>query len=248
MAELHEDRRRALSFGAIAEDYDRLRPRYSEVTLDAIATGGSALDVGAGTGILARQLRDRGMDVLAVEPDGAMAALARTTGVPAEVATFEEWDDRGRTFDLITFGQSFHWVDADRAIPRFLELLNPGGRVVLLWNKLRPTSPPNDDLRAASSDYVNVEAAGAGTPHDQMFRMAALTKRFEDAGFTVTEREDDWTETQPKERWLDLVFTYSSHSTLPGDRRSALRAALAEVIGDRDVELTAGTTALIATR
>ncbi|WP_139057910.1 class I SAM-dependent methyltransferase [Tsukamurella pseudospumae] len=248
MAELHEDRQRALSFGAIAADYDRLRPRYSEVTLDAIATGRSALDVGAGTGILARQLRDRGLDVLAVEPDGAMAALARASGVPAEVATFEEWDDRGRTFDLITFGQSFHWVDADRAIPRFLELLNPGGRVVLLWNKLRPTSPPNDDLRAASSDYVNVEAAGAGTPHDQMFRMAALRRTFEDAGFAVTEREDDWTETQPKERWLDLVFTYSSHSTLPDDRRSALRAALAAVIGDRDVELAAGTTALIATR
>ena len=52
MAELHEDRRRALSFGAIADDYDRLRPRYSDVTLDAIATGGTALDVGAGTGIL----------------------------------------------------------------------------------------------------------------------------------------------------------------------------------------------------
>ena len=28
MAELHEDRQRALSFGAIAADYDRLRPRY----------------------------------------------------------------------------------------------------------------------------------------------------------------------------------------------------------------------------
>ncbi|GAA1080100.1 class I SAM-dependent methyltransferase [Tsukamurella spumae] len=248
MAELHEDRGRALSFGALAEDYDRLRPRYSDATLDAIATGRSALDVGAGTGILARQLRDRGLDVLAVEPDGAMAALARASGVPAEVATFEEWDARGRTFDLITFGQSFHWVDADRAIPRFAELLNPGGRVVLLWNKLRPTSPPNEELRVASSDYVNVEAAGAGTLEDLMVRMAALQKRFEDAGFAVTEREDTWTETQSKQRWLDLAFTYSSHSTLPDDRRSALRTALAEVIGDRDVELAASTTALIATR
>ncbi|MCA0158543.1 class I SAM-dependent methyltransferase [Tsukamurella sp. M9C] len=248
MAELHEDRRRALSFGAIADDYDRLRPRYSDVTLDAIATGGTALDVGAGTGILARQLRDRGLDVLAVEPDGAMAAVARESGVPAEVATFEEWDARGRTFDLVTFGQSWHWVDAETAVPRLAGLLNPGGRVVLLWNKLRPTAPSNDDLRAASEDYVNVEAAGAGTAHDQMFAMAELRGRFEAAGFTVTEREDSWTETQEKDRWLDLVFTYSGHSTLPDDRRVALRAALAEVIGDGDVELAAGTIALIAER
>lgn len=120
--------------------------------------------------------------------------------------------------------------------------------MVLLWNKLRPTSPPNEELRVASSDYVNVEAAGAGTLEDLMIRMAALQKRFEDAGFAVTEREDTWTETQSKQRWLDLAFTYSSHSTLPDDRRSALRTALAEVIGDRDVELAASTTALIATR
>ncbi|TWS24057.1 class I SAM-dependent methyltransferase [Tsukamurella sputi] len=247
MAELHEDRRRALSFGALAEDYDRLRPRYADVTVDAIAAGaGSAVDIGAGTGILSRQLRDRGVEVLAVEPDAAMAEVARASGVPAEVATFEEWDARGRTFDLVTFGQSWHWVDADTAVPRLADLLNPGGRVVLLWNKLRPTTPSNDALRAASEDYVNVEAAGAGTAHDQMFAMAELRGRFEAAGFTVTEREDGWTETQAKDRWLDLAFTYSGHSTLPDDRRAALRAALSEVIGDGDVELAAGTIALVA--
>ncbi|BDH59568.1 bifunctional 2-polyprenyl-6-hydroxyphenol methylase/3-demethylubiquinol 3-O-methyltransferase UbiG [Tsukamurella sp. PLM1] len=249
MAELHEDRQRAMSFGAIADSYDRLRPRYSDVTIDAITAGArSAADIGAGTGILARQLVARGLDVLAVEPDGAMADVARASGVPAEVATFEGWDAAGRTFDLITFGQSFHWVDADAAVPRFASLLNPGGRVVLLWNRLRPTRPANDDLRAASADYVNVEAAGAGSDHDQMFRMRALRDRFADAGFTVTEREDSWTETQPKDRWLDLVFTYSAHSTLPDDRRAALRAALAEVIGDGDVEIGAATIALVATR
>ena len=111
-----------------------------------------------------------------------------------------------------------------------------------------PTAPSNDDLRAASEDYVNVEAAGAGTAHDQMYAMAELRVRFEAAGFTVAEREDSWTETQEQDRWLDLVFTYSGHSTLPDDRRVALRAALAEDIGDGDVELAAGTIALIAER
>lgn len=247
MAELHEDRRRALSFGAIADDYDRLRPRYADVTVDAIAAGAtSAVDVGAGTGILTRQLRDRGLDVLAVEPDAAMADLARASGVEAEVATFEEWDARGRTFDLVTFGQSWHWVDADEGIPRLADLLEPGGRVALLWNRLRPVRPSNEELRAASADYINVEAAGAGSARNQMFAMAALRGRFEEAGFTVTESEDGWTETQEKDRWLDLVFTYSGHSTLPEDRRTALRAALSEVIGDGDVELAARTTALVA--
>lgn len=237
-----------MSFGAIADDYDRLRPRYSEVTLDAITAGAaSAADIGAGTGILSRQLRDRGLDVLAVEPDGAMADVARDSGVPAEVATFEDWDAAGRTFDLVTFGQSWHWVDADTAVPRLANLLNPGGTVVLLWNKLRPSRPSNDDLRAASPDYVNVDAVSTD-PTRADSALVDLRSRFEAAGFEVTQREDGWVETQARDRWLDLVFTYSAHSTLPDDRRAALRAALAEVIGHGDVELAASTIALIARR
>ncbi len=246
MAELHEDRRRALSFGAIADDYDRLRPRYAQATIAAItAGGGSALDVGAGTGILSRQLREAGMDVLAVEPDPAMAALIAESGIPVEVASFETWDDAGRTVNLVTFGQSFHWVDADAAIPRLAGLLNPGGAVVLLWNKLRPARPSNDELRAASPDYVTVDAVSADPSHADA-ALEELRRRFADAGFTVSLREDSWTETQPRDRWLDLIFTYSAHSTLPEDRRDALHAALAAVIGDGDVEIAASTIALIA--
>lgn len=244
--ELHEDRRRALSFGAIADAYDRLRPRYSDVTLDAIcAAGDSALDVGAGTGILSRQLREHGAEVLAVEPDPAMAEIVSGSGIPAEVATFEDWDAAGRTFDLVTFGQSFHWVDAETAVPRLASLLRPGGSVVLLWNKLRPSRPSNDDLRAASPDYVNVDAVSSN-PAQADAALARLRELFARSGFTVTEREDSWTETQPAQRWLDLIFTYSAHSTLPDERRAALRAALAAVIGDEDVSIDASTIALIA--
>ncbi|BBZ66857.1 hypothetical protein MINS_22860 [Mycolicibacterium insubricum] len=248
MAELHRDRRRALSFGAIADAYDRLRPRYADALIDAIAGPGmTALDVGAGTGILSRQLRERGVDVLAVEPDPGMAGVVQRAGIPVEVATFEEWDDRGRAFDLVTFGQSFHWVDAEVAVPRLAGLVRQPGRVVLLWNKLRPSSPSNDELRAASPDYVNVDAVSSD-PSQADAALAELRGRFTAAGFSVTEREDSWTETQPGEHWLDLIFTYSAHSTLPEDRRAALRAALAEVIGERDVTIAASTIALIAQR
>ena len=69
------------------------------------------LDVGCGTGKVARGLLARGLDVLGVELDPRMAALARAHGVEVEVAAFEDWDDRGRTFDLITFGDAWHWID-----------------------------------------------------------------------------------------------------------------------------------------
>lgn len=91
---LHEDRRRAGSFGEDAEQYDRARPSYPAVLVDDLLSEGAhdVLDVGCGTGKVARLFLARGCDVLGVEPDERMAAVARRHGVVVEIATFEEWD------------------------------------------------------------------------------------------------------------------------------------------------------------
>ena len=36
--------------------------------------------------------------------------------------------------DAIVGGQSFHWIDLDRALPRFRAVLRPGARVMAFWN------------------------------------------------------------------------------------------------------------------
>ena len=75
---VHQERERADSFGAVARDYDRYRPRYPAQLIDDLVASRieTALDVGAGTGISSRQLADRGVDVLALEPDPRMAEVA----------------------------------------------------------------------------------------------------------------------------------------------------------------------------
>jgi len=74
----HTDRRRAESFGAAADAYDRHRPRYPRPLIAGLIdrAGIRALDVGAGTGIAAMQLAEAGADVLALEPDPRMARVA----------------------------------------------------------------------------------------------------------------------------------------------------------------------------
>src|SRR5258708_23640313 len=110
---MHENRARAGSFGAVAEAYDRFRPRYPDALFDDLVAGRAlhVVDVGTGTGIVAEALRARGCEVLGVEPDALMAAYARGKGLDVEVATFEDWPARGRVFDLVTCGQAWHWVD-----------------------------------------------------------------------------------------------------------------------------------------
>src|SRR6478609_10551502 len=100
----HERRDIAESFGAEAQRYDRARPTYPSALMDAIVSdlpGRSILDVGIGTGISSRQVRDAGFDVLGVEADARMGEIARRRGFTVEVASFEDWDPAGRRFDAV---------------------------------------------------------------------------------------------------------------------------------------------------
>lgn len=127
MEELHADRRRAESFGAASADYDRYRPRYPQALVAGLipTPGAAVLDVGAGTGISSAQLMAAGATVLAVEPDTRMAAVASGKGVTAEIGTFEDWQPADRTFDLVVFAQSFHWVQPRPALRKVRSILNP---------------------------------------------------------------------------------------------------------------------------
>ncbi len=73
-------------FSNRADDYARHRPTYPAAAIDALlaglgpASGLVAVDVGAGTGISARLLAERGVSVIAVEPNRAMREAGRTRG------------------------------------------------------------------------------------------------------------------------------------------------------------------------
>src|SRR3954454_15699244 len=121
----------AASFGVDADRYDRARPRYPAPLIDRIVTtapGRDVLDVGVGTGIAARQLRDAGCTVLGVDVDARMAEVSRSRyGIEAEVAEFEQWDPAGRSFDAVVAGQTWHWVDPAAGAAKAAQVLRPGG-------------------------------------------------------------------------------------------------------------------------
>src|ERR1700730_7980841 len=76
VAKHHENRRRAESFGEEAERYDRARPSYPAALVDELLASKPArvLDVGCGTGKVARLFLARAGAVLGVERAWRMAA------------------------------------------------------------------------------------------------------------------------------------------------------------------------------
>ena len=237
------DRRRADSFGSVADEYDRRRPHYPPALISALVTGKGlrVLDVGAGTGISSAQLVQAGADVLAVEPDAKMAAVAETKGITIECSTFEQWPARDRTFDLVVFGQSFHWVDPDVALPKLASLLNTDGRLALMWNRITPTEPKRRDVERISAEF------GVSTPFANSANNAeaALRALLHSADFDVERIEASEALHYSTSDWLGLVFTHSNHVILEPDAKAELRARLRDCLGDDGVEATNDALALI---
>lgn len=133
-----------------------------------------------------------------------MARVAAAKGIRVEHATFEEWRPAGRTFDLVVFAQSFHWVEPMPAVRKVAAILRPRGRLALLANRITPTAPTQQDLDEINADYVDVTARSIVNPE------GGLATRFEQHGFTVERRTFVERLHYATEDYLSLVFTYSN--------------------------------------
>lgn len=225
-------------FGEVAELYERVRPGYPAGLVDdvmAFAPAGRALEVGAGTGQATVAFAGRGVEVLALEPDQRMAALAqrRLVGLPAtvEVATFEAHPITAAAFALVYSATAWHWVDPEVGYHRAAEALQADGALALFWN----TSDAVGELHARL-DPVYAEHAPelhrdfrTEEPEQRDLRRA---QEIAGSGLfgPVAVRRYSWSEAYDTDRYLALLQTYSNHRLLPDDRRGRLLAAVAETI------------------
>lgn len=93
-----------------------------------------ALDVGCGAGLLLSLLRGRFDEVLGVDADAAMAAAAtdRFAGDPAASVRHARFEEVDGTFDAITMVAVLHHMPLEAALRHASELLEPGGRLLVV--------------------------------------------------------------------------------------------------------------------
>lgn len=235
--DLHLDRGRAESFGSVAVEYDRYRPTYPDALISDLVQLGPdrALDVACGTGRVAVALVACGIAVLGVELDPKMAAVARSHGLIVEEGKFETWDDAGRTFDLITCGQGWHWIDRSEGNTKAARLLNPGGTLALFWNRDRFDDDVKAELNKVYEQHApklaNHDRGHSGEPFVEELRG---TGKFE----SVESRHYKWTSTVTTDELIGRTGTYSDHIALPAANREALFAGMREVIDARGGSVT----------
>ena len=198
-------RRLGSTFVAGGERYERLRPGYPDEAVAWLTEGvpvtGSAVDVGAGTGKLTAALVKRGLGVVAVDPSADMLAQVGQLlpGVETRVGSGEATGLPDDSADLVTYAQSWHWVEPHAGSAEAARLLRPGGRAGWVWNFMDVRVPWVEELAGIWHSVTGSEATDAArhTP--------VLSKEFG----VVESMTVEWNQTMKIGDLADLVTTRS---------------------------------------
>jgi SAM-dependent methyltransferase len=231
---------RALSFGPVAEAYERFRPGYPDALYTAVAEYAgrplaTALEIGAGTGKATRLFAAHGVAVTATEPDEAMLAELRAA-VPTEVRTvraaFEELGP-GETYGLVYAAAALHWTRPEGRWQRVAELLEPDGVFASFGGPVELADPAvAEAVRAAREPYLpcdDVPSPDGTAPEAEMQWPGTELQRselFGDVRQVVVERRF----TVSAEHYLGHLSTISAYLHLPPPRRQQVYDAIARVL------------------
>ncbi|MGW3788723.1 class I SAM-dependent methyltransferase [Micromonospora chokoriensis] len=216
---------RALSFGMVAEAYERYRPGYPVELLDLVMTYAgrsirTALEIGAGTGKATRLFTRREVTVTATEPDGAMLAELRKH-VPSRVQTVQAaFEDLrpGETYDLVYAAAALHWTRAEGRWSRMAALVEPGGVFASFGAPIQLADPAvAEAVRAARAPFLESDEVPSpdGTPpgHAMQWPGTELqrSESFTDVQQVVIERRL----TMSADDYVGHLSTISAYLELP---------------------------------
>lgn len=130
-------------FEGSASYYRRGRIPYAGGLADSLAMAldlngqGRLLDVGCGPGVIALRLARLFEEVVGVDPDAGMLEEARHASREGRVTNVSWVQLRAEalpaglgTFRVITFAQSFHWMDRPKVAAAVRAMIEPNGAVV----------------------------------------------------------------------------------------------------------------------
>ncbi|GGG00804.1 hypothetical protein GCM10007304_13440 [Rhodococcoides trifolii] len=226
---------RALSFGQVADEYDRWRPGYpTQAIADIVAEGTRVLESGAGTGKATVALARAGASVVAVEPDPSMADLIRSRcagdDVEVRVSTIENCVVPDHSFDVVCAAQSWHWVDPVAGAAVAAKALRPGGALCVFGNRLRDIDGPAwAAVNEVYAEYApELDRRVEIEVHAKFEQNLARPEGF--SPWTVTTY--DWTAEYDPDGFVGLLGTFSNHIALPADKRDRLLGAVHSAVSD----------------
>src|SRR5215469_5963617 len=185
-------------FSDRVEDYVKYRPHYSAEVVQALREACRlspvhlVVDLGCGTGLLAKIFLENGNRVIGVEPNAEMRKageqfLASFTNFSMIDGTAEATTLPDHSADFVIAGQAFHWFQPKPTRSEFARIVKPEGWVVLIWHDRDLDSTPflrayEDFLQRYATDYSTVA-------HNKVANYGALEQFYAPDKMVLIEQE-----------------------------------------------------------
>jgi SAM-dependent methyltransferase len=233
----------SVDFGKTSRDYARHRAGFPEAFFDRLVPfgigqkGQRLLDLGTGTGTVARGFARRGCVATGIDRSAALMEEARrfdaASGVSIRYVTGVAEDTGFPTahFDVVTAGQCWHWFDRARAAKEARRVLKQGGALVIAHFDWLPIAGNVVDLteKLIEAHNPNWKLGGTTGIHPEEVTDVAL------AGFGDIETFSfDVAVPYTHEGWRGRVRASAGvGASLPPDAVARFNAELAKVLADR---------------
>jgi SAM-dependent methyltransferase len=234
---------RALSFGSVAQAYERFRPGYPDELVGLVSAYAgrpitSALEIGAGTGKATRLFAAHGVAVTATEPDPVMLAELRRH-VPETVRTvqsaFEQLDEleADATYDLVFAAASLHWTEPEGRWARVAAMLHADGVFASFGGPVRLADRAVEEaVRSARAPYLESDdiASPDGTPPESTLQWPGTELERSGLLTDVQQRVVERRLTMSAAAYVGYLSTVSAYLELPPPTRSEVLGAIQEVL------------------
>jgi SAM-dependent methyltransferase len=161
-----------------AADYDRYRLPYADDLIEFVRAElmldgtGLLVDLGAGTGQVARALRPFFAHAVAVDPEPDMVEYGRARtergddGIEWHLVRAEDADFPSGSINVLASGNAFHRFDRPVVVGKATRWLSSDGAITLLWSDslLAGNEPWRHELSRVIDGWLERSGAGARIP------------------------------------------------------------------------------------
>lgn len=203
------------------------------------------LDIGGGAGETAKKLLALGHSVDIVVPSPFLAARCRANAPAARVheCMFEAFEAPPGSFDICLFSESFQYIPLDQGLPKCLELLAPGGEIIVAdcfrspeYTGDRMLAPVGGGHRIAAFRKTLAELPLEVVSEEDVTHSAAPSVEIEQGlfnvfGYGLTRVDQELLQHKPRLRW---VFQRAIRTLISPRKRARLDQRLNQQARNRD--------------
>ena len=218
------------NFGLMSEEYNSARRGYPPEVFEYLKSlikkdNPVTLDMGCGTGISTRQLKQYAFEVIGADKDPAMIdmAMKQTIDIPYIIAPANKLPFEANKFDLITAFTAFHWFNDEESLLEIKRVMKENGIFFAALKTNRQDE--NKDFKEGYSSILKKYAGDSFDTTKDHFKKEFLNK----AGFSeITEKSFYVDEKYTVEEALVLLQSLSLWNLVEENRKPEMLKEMKE--------------------